>query len=75
MGRKSDYNNGMYQQLLEVMERLDKVEHDSKQKIDTLNNRIDILEKENQILREENILLKEDNARLRSIINNDSSNT
>ena len=75
MGRKSDYNNGMYQQLLEIMERLDKVEYDSKQKIDTLNNRIDILEKENRILREENILLKDDNARLKSIINNDSSNT
>ena len=75
MGRKSDYNNGMHQQLLEIMERLDKVEHDSKQKIDTLNNRIDILEKENQILREENILLKDDNARLKSIINNNSSNT
>lgn len=75
MGRSSDYNNGMYQQLLEIMGRLESVEKASNQKIETLNNRIDVLEKENLILKEENFLLKEDNARLKSIINNDSSNT
>lgn len=75
MGRKSDYGNGMYQQLQEIMGRLETVERDSKQKIDTLNNRIDTLEKENQNLKEENRLLRDDNARLKSIINNDSSNT
>lgn len=82
MGRSSDYGNGMYKQLMEIMGRLESVEKDSKQKIDTLNERIDTLNqqvdtlnKENHALREENLLLKEDNARLRSIINNDSSNT
>lgn len=82
MGRKSDYGNGMYQQLMDVMERMNTFERESNQKISSLNNRISILEnentilkKENAVLREENQLLKEDNARLKSIINNDSSNT
>ncbi|MBO5408747.1 MAG: transposase [Clostridia bacterium] len=75
MGRKSDYSNGMYKQLQEIMGRLETVEKDSKQKIDTLNRRIDTLEKENHDLKEENRLLRDDNARLKSIINNDSSNT
>lgn len=75
MGRNSDYSNGMYQQLIEIMGRLETVEKESTQKIDSLNNRINVLEKENLILKEENLLLKEDNARLKSIINNDSSNT
>ena len=74
MGRSSDYSNGMYRQLIDIMERLETVEKDSKEKIDTLHDRIDALEKENTILKEENQLLKEDNARLKSIINNDSSN-
>ena len=75
MGRKSDYGNGMYQQLQEIMGRLETVEKDSKQKIETLNKRIDTLEKENQNLKKENQLLRNDNARLQSIIDNDSSNT
>ena len=75
MGRNSDYSNGMYQQLMEIMGRLETVEQESAQKIESLNNRIDVLEKENLMLKEENLLLKEDNARLKSIINNDSSNT
>ena len=75
MGRKSDYGNGMYQQLQEIMERLETVEKESKQKIETLNKRIDTLEKENQNLKKENQLLRNDNARLQSIIDNDSSNT
>ncbi|MGF0034702.1 IS66 family transposase [Bariatricus sp. SGI.154] len=75
MGRNSDYGNGMYQQFMEIMGRLETVEKDSTRKIENLNNRIDVLEKENLILKEENLLLKEDNARLKSIINNDSSNT
>ena len=75
MGRKSNYENGMYQQLMEIMGRLENVEKDSAQKIDTLNKRIDTLENENLALKQENQLLKEDNARLKSIINNDSSNT
>lgn len=75
MGRSSDYGSGMYRQLMDIMGRLETVEKDSKEKIDTLNDRIDTLEKENTVLKEENRLLKEDNARLKSIINNDSSNT
>lgn len=75
MGRKSNYENGMYQQLMEIMGRLENVEKDSTQKIDMLNKRIDTLENENFALKQENQLLKEDNARLKSIINNDSSNT
>lgn len=82
MGRNSNYENGMYKQLMEIMGRLDTVEKDAKQEINTLNQRIDslnqqvdILNKENHALKEENLLLKEDNARLKSIINNDSSNT
>lgn len=75
MGRNSDYGKGMYQQLMEIMGRLETVEKNTKQEIYTLNNRIDTLEKENLVLKEENRLLKEDNARLKSIINNDSSNT
>lgn len=75
MGRKSDYSNGMYQQLMEIMGRLDTVEKESNKKIDALNAKIDTLEKENTALKKENQLLKEDNARLKSIINNDSSNT
>ncbi len=75
MGRKSNYENGMYQQLMEIMGRLETVEKDSSQKIDTLTKRIDTLENENLALKEENQLLKDDNARLKSIINHDSSNT
>ena len=75
MGRKSNYENGVYQQLMEIMGRLENIEKDSIQKIDTLNKRIDTLENENFALKQENQLLKEDNARLKSIINNDSSNT
>ncbi len=75
MGRKSNYENGIYQQLVEIMGRLNTVEIESTQKINTLNKRIDTLENENLALKNENQLLKDDNARLKSIINNDSSNT
>ena len=75
MERKSNYENGMYQQFMEIMGRLENVEKDSSQKIDILNKRIDTLENENLALKQENQLLKEDHARLKSIINNDSSNS
>ena len=39
------------------MGRLETVEKDSKQKIETLNKRIDTLEKENQNLKKENSML------------------
>lgn len=75
MGRNSDYGNGMYQQLMEIMGRLDIVEREHRQEVCVLKEEIADLKKENKILHEENLLLKEDNARLKSIINNDSSNT
>lgn len=70
-----NYEKGMYNQLMEVMARLDSVEKDYKKDVNSLNSRIDELTQENDVLRKENQLLKDDNARLRSIINNDSSNT
>ena len=70
-----NYEKGMYNQLMEVMARLDAVEKDlrvekkeHKEDVERLNARIDGLTQENQLLRD-------DNARLKSIINNDSSNT
>ena len=75
MGRKSDYNNGMYQQLQEIMGRLNSVEKEHKKEVTQLKAEISDLKQENKCLREENQLLRDDNARLRSIINNDSSNT
>ena len=69
-----NYEKGMYNQLMEVMARLDAVEKDlrvekkeHKEDVKLLNAKIDSLTQENQLLRD-------DNARLKSIINNDSSN-
>ena len=71
----ANYEKGMYNQLMEVMARLDAVEKDlhvekieHKEDVDRLNSKIDNLSQENK-------LLQDDNARLKSIINNDSSNT
>ncbi len=70
-----NYEKGMYNQLMEVMARLDVMEHklhtekqEHKEDVERLNKKIDNLTHENQLLRD-------DNARLKSIINNDSSNT
>lgn len=70
-----NYEKNMYNQLMEVMARLDSMEdslrnekREHKEDVERLNKKIDSLTQENQVL-------KEDNARLRSIINNDSSNT
>lgn len=75
MGRKSNYENGMYQQLMEIMGRLDTVEQEHKQEVGELKAEIADLKEENRLLHQENQLLKDDNARLKSIINHDSSNT
>ena len=48
---------------------------ESSHKISKLNIEISDLKKENQNLRKENQMLKDETARLKSIINNDSSNT
>jgi len=70
-----NYQKGLYNQLMEVMARLNTIEDalhtekkEHKKDVDQLNVKIDSLTQENQLLRE-------DNARLKSIINNDSSNT
>lgn len=70
-----NYERGLYNQLMEVMGRLDTVEKESKKEIKKLNDEISGLKKENQHLKEENRLLRDDNARMKSILNNDSSNT
>lgn len=70
-----NYEKSVYNQLMEVMARLDAVEKDLKEEkiehkedVDHLNAKINDLIQENQLLRD-------DNARLKSIINNDSSNS
>ena len=70
-----NYEKSIYNQLMEVLARLDAVEKDlsvekveHKEDVDRLNLKIDGLIKENTLLRN-------DNERLKSIINNDSSNT
>ncbi len=70
-----NYEKSIYNQLMEVLSRLDAVEKDlsvekveHKEDFDRLNLKIDSLTKENTLLRN-------DNERLKSIINNDSSNT
>ena len=71
----ANYEKNIYNQLMDVMARLDKVENnlseektEHKDDVDRLNRRINGLEAENT-------LLANDNERLKSIINNDSSNT
>ena len=70
-----NYEKGMYNQLMEVMARLDSFEKEHKQEVTQLNDEISCLKKENLQLRQENKRLLDDNKRLKSIINNDSSNT
>lgn len=75
MGRKSNYEIGMYQQLMDIMGRLDTVEKEHKQEVGKLKAEIADLKEKNRLLLQENRLLKDENARLKSILNNDSSNT
>ena len=81
-----NYEKSIYNQLMDVMARLEnvekkyeekiaRIEQDYEQKIYALNEEIKTLKTENRHLREENQMLKEENARLRGIINNNSSNT
>lgn len=70
-----NYEKSIYNQLMDVMARLDVVEKEHKDETTQLKEEISTLKTENQHLREENRILRDDNARLKSIINNDSSNT
>lgn len=54
MGRHSNYQNGMYQQLQEIMGRLENVEKEHKQEVKELKEEIFCLKKENKTLRDEN---------------------
>lgn len=71
----ANYEKGMYNQLMDVMARLDSFEKKYDEDVSHLNVVIDELTKENTVLRRNNQLLIDDNERLKSIINNDSSNT
>ncbi len=81
-----NYEKSIYNQLMDVMARLEnvekkseekiaKIERDYEQKIYALNEEIKALKAENRHLKEENQMLREENARLKGIINNNSSNT
>ena len=70
-----NYEKGMYKQLMEVISRLDDFAKEHKQEVTALKEEITELKTENKQLREENQVLRNDNARLRSIINNNSSNS
>lgn len=71
----SNYQKGLYDQLMETMSRLDSFEKKFKKDVTELKEEVSILKKENKKLRTENKLLRNENAKLKSIINNDSSNT
>ena len=75
MGPRFNYGKGLYGQLAEVMARLDTVEKTHQEETFQMKEEISALRRENRELKEENRLLKEDNARMKSILNNDSSNT
>lgn len=70
-----NYEKSIYNQLMDVMTRLDSVETENRQEISRINGEITDLRKENRELKEENRRLKDDNAHLKNIINNDSSNS
>ncbi len=70
-----NYEKDMYKHLMEVMERLDSVEKEHKKEVTGLKKEITGLKVANEQLKNENKLLRDENARLKSIINNDSSNS
>ena len=67
MGPRFNYGKGLYDQLTEVMARLDAMEKTHQEETSQMKEEISTLQKENGHLRE-------DNARMKSILNNDSSN-
>ena len=62
-----NYEKSIYNQLMDVMARLDSVEKDNKREVSRLNEEISDLRKENQELKDENKRLSDDNVRLKSI--------
>lgn len=92
-----NYEKGIYNQLMDVMARLEAVDQkyedkilkmgqkykrqiagiksESGEKIHKLEEKICALEKENRLLKEKNRILADEAARLKSIMNNHSSNT
>lgn len=66
-GMGGNYEKSIYNQLMDVMARLDSVEKDNKREVSRLNEEITDLRKENQELKDENKRLSDDNARLKSI--------
>lgn len=70
-----NYAKGMYNQLMEVMARLDAVERGLHTKKDGHKEDAEHLNQKIDGLTQENPLLHYDNARLKSILDHDSSNT
>ena len=75
MGRSSNYSNQMYQQLQEIMGRLDSVEQDLKK--EKREHKEDVERLEKLIVEKDKKIevLTEDNERLKRILNNNSSNS
>ncbi len=70
-----NYEKSIYNQLMEVIARLDVMENSLHNEKREHKKDVDQLNKKTDSLTQENRTLKEDNACLRSITNNDSSNT
>ena len=70
-----NYEKGMYNQLIEVMARLDAAERDLHTEKDEYKEDVEHLNQKNDGLTPENQLLRDDNSRLKSILDHDSSNT
>lgn len=70
-----NYEKGIYNQLIEVMARLDTIENELRTEKQEHRDDVDSLNRKIEDLTCENRLLKDENARLRSIINSDSSNS
>lgn len=64
----ANYEKNMYNQLMDVMSRLDSFEEKYKQDTKELKEEISVLKTENTQLLKENKLLRDDNARLKSIL-------
>ena len=75
MGRSSNYSNQIYQQLQEIMGRLDSVEQDLKK--EKREHKEDVERLEKLIIEKDKKIevLTEDNERLKRILNNNSSNS